>query len=107
MWLFLTDELRTLEVMTRSDELVSLAAIPGSDSLVGKRVQVACTVESNRENYYYEDGSYDRVFLAPEGEAVEVDIWKYSAEDRKRQKEMFQRRKATIVNFDDRLNELA
>ena len=78
----------------------------GLDALVGKRVRVSCTVDCIRDTYYGSDGCYDRVYLVPTGEVVEVDIWGYSAEDRKRQKEMFQRSKATIVHLDDELDEL-
>jgi hypothetical protein len=101
----LTDELRRLGVMTRNDELVSLAAIPGLEALVGKRVRLSCTVEYIREAYYDGDGCYDRVYLVPEGEAVEVDIWGRSVEEKKRKKEMFQR-KAKAVFVDDELDVL-
>ena len=76
------------------------------DSLVGKHVRFACSVEYIRTTYREDDSCFDRVFLVPEGEAVEIDIWGYSAEDRKKQKEMFQRRKAKFVNCDDELDEV-
>jgi hypothetical protein len=98
--------------MTRNDEMVSLGATLGStkeldslDSLVGKRVRVACSVEYIREAYYDGDGCYDRVYLVPTGEAFEVDLFGRAAEDWKRQKEMFQGSKAAIVHFDDEMDE--
>jgi hypothetical protein len=76
------------------------------DSLIGKHVRLACTVEYIRETYREDDSCYDRVYLTPQ-EVVEVDIWGRSVEDKKRYKEMFQRGNATIVGFDDELDELA
>jgi hypothetical protein len=101
----LSREFAKLGAMDRSDEQINLVAV-GLDALVGKRVRVSCTVDCIRDTYYGSDGCYDRVYLVPTGEVVEVDIWGYSAEDRKRQKEMFQRSKATIVHLDDELDEL-
>jgi len=103
---YLTDEVNRLGVMTRSDRMVSLTPAPNLDSLIGKRVRVTCCVEYIRETYYDGDGCYDRVYLTPQ-EVVEVDIWGRSVEDKKRYKEMFQRGNATIVGFDDELDELA
>jgi hypothetical protein len=81
---FLTDEVNRLGVMTRSDQMVSLTPTPNLDSWVGKRVRVACSMESIREAYYDGDSCYDRVYLVPK-EVVVVDLWGYSTEDRKRQ----------------------
>ena len=58
---FLTDEVNRLGVMTRNDQLVSVTSAINMDHLVGKRVQINCTVEFIREAYYDGDGSYDRV----------------------------------------------
>ena len=89
--------------MTRSDQTASLSPEANLDYLVGKRVRINCTVEYIREAYYNGDGCYDRVYLIPK-EVVEVDLWGYSTEDRKRQEEMFPPRgKARFV--DDELDE--
>jgi hypothetical protein len=99
---FLVSELNKQGVLTRDDQLISLTATEGMDALVGKRVRVSCTVEYLREAYYDGGSCYDRVYLAPK-DAVEIDPFGRSAEDRKRLKEMFRRPK---VYFDDELDEL-
>lgn len=95
--LSLEHELAAMNVMARADEQVSLVAV-GLDVLVGKRVRVSCTVDCIRETYYGGDGCYDRVYLVPMGEAFEVDLFGRAEEECNS--------KATIVNFDDELDEL-
>ena len=103
---FLTDELRKSSVSTGNDQLVAVTSEINLDHLVGKRVRINCAVEYIREACYDGDGCYDRLYLSPK-DAVEIDLFGRSAEDIQRQKEMFQGSKATIVNFDDELDELA
>ena len=81
--------------------MVCVAPAASLDSLVGKHVRFACSVDYIRETYDKDDSCYDRVYLVSMGEAVEVDLF-----GRKRKEEMFQRSKATIVHLDDGLDEL-
>jgi hypothetical protein len=76
--------------------MVCVAPAASLDSLVGKHVRFFCTVECIRQTYLEDDSCYDRVYLVPMGEAVEVDLFGRSAKGEK----------ATIVHSDDGLDEL-
>jgi hypothetical protein len=78
--------------------MVCVAPAASLDSLVGKHVRFACTLECMRQTYLEDDSCYDRVYLVPMGEVVEVDLFGVSAEDWKS--------KGTIVNLDDGLDDL-
>jgi hypothetical protein len=95
---FLTDEVNRLGAWTCSDQIVCVAPAANLDSLVGKHVRFACTVEYIRETYLEDDSCFDRVYLVPMGEAVEVDLFGRAAEDRNSQ--------ATIVHLENGLNDL-
>ena len=72
---FLTDEVNRLGAVKCCDQIVCVAPAANLDSLVGKHLRFACTVECIRETYREDDSCFDRVYLVPMGEAFEVDLF--------------------------------